>query len=281
MPAWFLRFAAALAVEIPRVAATNSSCKQHAAPARHEPIRGKFTPMTLTAETLRELHRILRQITDLRGRLERGPRQIKAAKANLQALEQAEADAKETLTRAKVAADQKQLQLKERENRIGDLKAKLNLANSNKEYQAIKEQIAADEQANSVLSDEILDALEKIDELQANLEEAKAGVGKQKDELAKVQTRVSEQQAQLESELGRVTAELETVQKRIPADLRAEYDRLVKGRGEEALAQVEGEYCGGCNFKLTAQMMNELLIGKPVFCKNCGSLLYMPENRSV
>ncbi|MEQ8790381.1 MAG: phospholipase [Pirellulaceae bacterium] len=237
--------------------------------------------MTVNAEMLRELHRILRQITDLTGRLERGPKQIKAAKASLAALEQGEAAAKESLTRAKVTADQKQLQLKERENRILDLKTKLNTANSNKEYQALKEQIAADEQANSVLSDEILEALEKIDELQASLDEARVGVGKQKEELAKVQARVSQQQANLEEELGRVNAELESVQKGIPADLRTEYNRLVKGRGENALAQVEGEYCGGCYFSLTAQMINELLIGKPVFCKNCGSLLYMPENRSV
>lgn len=236
--------------------------------------------MTVNTEILRELHRILRQITDLRGRLERGPKQIKAAKANLQTAEQAEAAAKETLTRAKVAADDKQLQLKQRENRILDLKAKLNTANSNKEYQAIKEQIAADEQANSVLSDEILEALEKIDELQADLAGAKQAVGKSQEELKKVQARVNEQQAGLETELARVSAELEQAEAKLPGEIRAEYERQVKSRGENALAQVEGEYCGGCFFSLTAQTLNELLIGKPVFCKNCGSLLYLPEDRS-
>lgn len=236
--------------------------------------------MTVDPQVLRELHRIHRQLADLRGRLERGPKQVKAAKANLEQQEQAEAKARETLTRAKVAADEKQLQLKQREGRIADLKGKLNVATSNKEYQALKEQIGADEQANSVLADEILEALEKIDELQAGLGEAKQNVGKVKEDLEKVQDRVRQQQAGLESELARVTAELEQSEAKLPADLRKEYQRLAKSRGETALAPVEGECCGGCFFTLTSQMMNELYMSKPVFCKNCGSLLYLPEDRS-
>ena len=66
-------------------------------------------------------------------------------------------------------ADDKQLQLKSREDRIEDLRTKLNGANSNKEFQAFKEQIAADEQANLVMQDEVFEALEKIDDLSGKL----------------------------------------------------------------------------------------------------------------
>ncbi len=68
----------------------------------------------------------------------------------------------------------KQLQLREREARIKDLQVKLNTCSSNREYQALKEQIAADQQANSVLSDEILEALERIDVLQAEFTKIQA-----------------------------------------------------------------------------------------------------------
>ena len=43
--------------------------------------------MTDIAVTLRELHRIHRNLTDLRGRLASGPRQIKAGDANIERLE--------------------------------------------------------------------------------------------------------------------------------------------------------------------------------------------------
>ena len=51
--------------------------------------------------------------------------------------------------------------------------------------------------------------------------------------------------------------------------------------GEGALAAVEGEVCGGCYHKLTPQTMNELKMSKVVFCKSCGCMLYLPEERSV
>ena len=56
---------------------------------------------------------------------------------------------------------------------------------------------------------------------------------------------------------------------------------MAKVRGEGALAQVDGEVCGACFQTLTAQMMNELYLSVPVFCKNCGALLYLAEGRGV
>ena len=121
--------------------------------------------MTVTGEALRELHRIHRQLTDLRSRIERGPRQIKAGESSVGKLELEVEQAKELLKRARMTADEKQLHLKSREDRIEEFRTRLNGANSNKEFELLKEQIAADEQANSVQSDEILEGLERIDQL--------------------------------------------------------------------------------------------------------------------
>ncbi|MCG8609221.1 MAG: hypothetical protein MI864_01675, partial [Pseudomonadales bacterium] len=112
--------------------------------------------MAITADVLRELHRIHKQLTDLRDRLDRGPKQIRAADGSVARLNAELEEARETAKRARVQVDEKQLQLRERESRISDLQSKLNSAASNREYQALKEQIAADKQANSVLEDEIL-----------------------------------------------------------------------------------------------------------------------------
>ena len=132
------------------------------------------TTVEISAELLRTLHRIHRQLTDLRGQLERCPRQIKAGE-NFVAKAAADVDAVKTLQKkTKMAGDEKQLTLKTRENRVLELKVKLNSAASNKEFSLLKEQIAADEQANAVLSDEIFEVLENLDVLAGNLEEANA-----------------------------------------------------------------------------------------------------------
>lgn len=239
------------------------------------------TPIKVSASLLRSLHRIQRQRTDLKGRLERGPRQVSASQAMVAQLEAATTEAQEALRRAKMAADEKQLQLKSREDRVRQLEAKLNTAASNREYNAFKEQIAADEKANEVLSDEILEALERIDVLESErLERQRELKQRQEDHAALVAT-IEERMGKLAEELERVEAELAETEAELPGPIRSEYDRIVGSRGEEALAPVEGETCGGCFQLLTSQMMNRLYLGQAVRCPTCGAMMYLPEDRTV
>src|SRR5947207_12874770 len=117
--------------------------------------------MPSLTESLRTLHRIHRQHSDLRDRLERGPRQIRVAEGSVKKTESDLAQAKDAFKHAKMSSDEKQLQLRQREAKLADLQAKLNMAQSNKEYQLLKDQMAADRQANSVLAEEILEARDK------------------------------------------------------------------------------------------------------------------------
>jgi predicted nucleic acid-binding Zn-ribbon protein len=235
--------------------------------------------MTTLTAALRELHRIHRQLTDLRERIARGPKQLRAAEGSVQKCDTELQQAREAAKRMRVHADDKQLQLKEREGRIKDLRSKLNACSSNREYQTLKEQIAADEQANGVLADEILDALERMDELAVKLKSADETLQRVKQEAEKVTGRVTGEHDMLQSELARVQEELKQAEQALPADFRVEYERIAKARGEQALAQVEGETCGGCYQTVTAQTMNLLYLSRPVFCKSCGCLLYLPEDR--
>ena len=237
--------------------------------------------MTITGEALRELHRIHRQLTDLRSRLERGPRQIKAGESSVRKLELEAGQAKEALKRARVAADEKQLHLKIREDRIEELRTKLNGASSNKEFQTLKDQIAADEQANLVMQDEVFEALEKIDELSAKLTASNESLTTVQIETAKISTRVDSEQGKLNSELERVQAELVEAEKNLPEEIKGDYDRMTKARGEGALSQVDGDVCGGCFQTLTTQMMNMLYLSKPMFCPNCGAMMYLAEGRDI
>jgi len=233
--------------------------------------------MTVEAAVLRELHRIHGQLADVRSRLERGPKQVAAREAQVKQLEAALETARQAVRRAKMASDEKQLQLRSNEDRIADLKKKLNACSSNKEFQALKEQIAADEMANSVLSDEILEGFDKVDELETKVAEAQQALAKGQEELEQVRSRVQSERETLEAEVARLSGELEQAESRLPADFKADYRRVVKNRAENSLAPLEGEYCGGCSQMITPQMFNELRLKQPVFCKSCGVILYLPE----
>ncbi len=234
--------------------------------------------MTMAAGALQQLHRIHRQLTDLRERLARGPKQVQAGELNVKRCEKEVGLAKDNYRKARIASDEKQLQLKQRESRLNDLQAKLNAADSNREYQALKEQIEADKTASSVLSDEILEGLESLDALQLLVNTCTENLTKAKDEWQKVKDRVSQQQQGMEIDLARVVSELAQAETVLPDEFREEYQRITRVRGEQAMAQVEGECCGGCYQMLTPQMMNELYLQKPLFCKSCGCLLYLAED---
>src|SRR5688572_32791766 len=98
--------------------------------------------MPRLTESLRALHRIHRQHSDLRDRLARGPRQIQIAEASVKKTETDLTQAKDAFKQCKMASDEKQLQLRQREAKLVDLQAKLNMAQSNKEYQLLKDQMA-------------------------------------------------------------------------------------------------------------------------------------------
>ncbi len=235
--------------------------------------------MAVPAATLRTLHRIHRQLTDLRSRLARGPKQIAFGETSVATFEAAVAAAKEDVKKTQLATNQKELTLKQREAHIEDIRAKLNAANSNKEYQTLVEQIAADEQANSVLSDEILELFDKVEQLEAVVKEKLQDLEKGKAELQKLTDKVENERGSLEADVARLDAERKELEATLPGDVRQDFDRIVGTRGEDGLACVEGEFCGHCNQMINPQMFNEMLLEKMVLCKSCGAVLYLPEDR--
>lgn len=223
---------------------------------------------------LHDLHLKLQAVQE---ELEKGPRLIKA-KENVLAKKQAELDqAKAKFTDQRKLADQKNLQLKTNESKLADLNTKLNMANTNREFDILKGQIAADKMANSVLEDEILDCMEQVDLLKGKITEAEKAVADAKDDVRKMTDQVAAAEAGLKDRTAKLrlaVAEAETV---IPSDFMANYRRLVQAHGAEALAVVENNVCTSCNVSLSPQQGVELRSGRIIFCISCGRMIYAPS----
>jgi predicted nucleic acid-binding Zn-ribbon protein len=233
--------------------------------------------MAVPAELLETLHRIHRQLSDLRDRRDRGPRQVKAREANVAKLEAELAAAQDAVKQAKLLGDRKQLDLKSSEQRIEDYKVKLNTCNSNKEFQTMKEQIAAAEMAGSVLQDEILETLERVDQLELAVNEVKERVAASKTDLAKFRDAVAAEAQVVAGDIKRLEADLLDAEKGLPADFRNDYDRVIRAKGAEGMARMDDGTCEGCGQSITLNQQNNLMLSKPVFCTACGRLLYRGE----
>jgi len=233
--------------------------------------------MSVTAAALKELHRIHQQLAELRDKVERGPKQIRAREANVAQLEANLAAARDRAKQTQMTIDRKQLDLKSGEQKIVDLRVKLNAANSNREYQALIEQIAAAEMAGSVLSDEILESMDKVDQLGTAVKEAELLLAAGKQELEKTRRSIDESAASTRANITKLEAELGTAEKSLPADLKADYNRVVRSKGADSLAVAEEGVCTGCGQQITLNMQNELKLSRLVFCKACGRLLYLTD----
>ena len=223
---------------------------------------------------LQRLHRMLTQLTDIEDRMRRGPIQIRLVKTTEQGFVDALDAKKEELLVVQKDSRAKQSQLQDREHKLEDLRGKLNAADSNKEFQLLKDRIAADEQANSVQSDEIFETLEKIDILEVEFEEAKSNLEKAKSETAGIEKKVADEAVVLKNEDARVRDELAEALKNLSSDLRVLYDRNLKTMGEDTFASTDTKTCGNCNMTLTQQTASNLLSSKPLACNGCGAILY-------
>lgn len=221
-----------------------------------------------------EIHRLHQQLREVQEQMDRGPRLLKLRQqATLQ--KQADLEAQKQKHKAlRLAVDQKSLQLKSNETKIGDLRVKLNQAASNREFDIIRAQIDADTMANSVLEDEILDALEKVDSAQVAVRQLEEAVAAAKAEETRLSTETGATLPGLEARVAELQQALSAAELGLPADFLVQYRRLTQAYGAGALAEVEGNICGSCYVSLPPQLAVQVRAGQILFCKTCGRLLY-------
>ena len=234
---------------------------------------------TVDLSVLRTLHRIHKQLADLKDRRDRGPRQIRAGAAGIKQREDVLNELRETLKTMRKNIDQKQLQMKSNEQKIKDLDTKLNAAASNREYQILKDQIAADKMANSVLEDEIIEMMEQVDIFQPKIAEAEDVLKTTQEKVAAGRNTFEAQAGSILEDIVRLEAELKQREAELPEGIRETYRRLVGKKGEDALAEVVDGACGGCCQQVPLNVQANIRLSQPSFCRTCGRLLYIAEEK--
>jgi uncharacterized protein len=225
---------------------------------------------------LKTLHELRQRLAAVQEEMARGPRQIQARKTALKKKQDELEQKRQALKQLKMTADQKNLQLKTNEAKINDLRAKLNSAGSNREYEILTGQIDADTMANSVLEDEILETLSRVDLVQVEVKTAEQDVKAADEALAKTERDVKAAEEGLKQQSTALAAEVAQAETILPPEVVLQYRRIVQSMGPDALSAVENKACGNCRVQLTAQKLIELGSGKIFFC-TCGCLLYMPN----
>jgi predicted nucleic acid-binding Zn-ribbon protein len=162
-------------------------------------------------------------------------------------------------------------QLKKSQERLASIK-------TNKEYQSLLKEIENLNTINSQIEDQMLECLEKMDDIERVLAD-------RTNEYKKLSERVNKERQTIANEIeknNKRLAELDTEWKKfsskIDPQLLKTYLMVRDKAGEIAVAPVKDAVCRGCNMNIPPQMYNDLQRCDSLkFCPSCQRIIYWKD----
>ncbi len=175
--------------------------------------------------------------------------------------------------------DRKELDLKTNEGEITKYNVQLNSIKTNKEYSALITEIGSKKADMSILEDEILDTMSKLEAANQGLEKATENLRSEEQSLKDLINTVDAEVKVTDTEIEKIKGEQKKYIDLLDEHSLQSYNRLSNIKGGKAIVPVIGNVCGGCSMNITTQTLNELMGSKDlVFCRSCSRILYLDEN---
>lgn len=232
--------------------------------------------MAVDIEQLKQLQVLDKEVFDLQEENKEIPLLISDAVERLEAQKSKVAECEESVKAAKLSMSSKELGMKEKEASITKYSGQLSQVKTNKEYSALQNEIANIKADISVIEEEIIGLLDEVQRVE-NVVKDEQGVldGFQAEHDAK-KKELEEKVKVNEVKIATLDEQKKGLEKDVDPQIFALYDRLVKNKRGQALAEVKGEACGVCRMTLLSQTVNEVMLGENlVFCESCGRILYL------
>ena len=145
---------------------------------------------------------------------------------------------------------------------------------TNKEYDALTNEIANRKIRISTTEEEILKILTNMDDLKEKIKQYKQ-------KLEEVEKNNVTQLVHLREELGSIEDKIKikegdrkNITVRIDKRLLATYERVKRGRGDQVVVTIRKRACGACYKSIPHQMIQEIRKGEIIYtCDNCGRIL--------
>lgn len=229
-------------------------------------------------KTLIDLQRVDQQIADLSSQIETFPSKIQAIEKELNDFIHAHEERQQHLS-----ANQKERRDMEGEiqlirQKISKHKDQLYLVKTNEQYRAMLKEIEGEEANIRVIEDRILEKMIESEELQKQVKEAAGRLDSEKARVAQDKARLETEATACNQEREGLARERQELAAKLGGDILVHYERVRKGRGGMALAEVRNGKCMGCNVLLRPQLYYDVRAGEGLYeCENCARILYSIE----
>ena len=242
--------------------------------------------MTVTDQLLR-VFRVDQQIDGLQTRLRAAERFLNEQGKQLQQIGVKKASAETQLRQVTASAANAEVDIKALDERIDELRERMNSASTNKEYKAMLNEVNTLKEQRGEHESKALELLEKAETLKSQVGELDSAQGERK-KLEGVATDDRDKRAsEIKDKLESLKAERTTLVADVPASALAVYDELrSRLEDEEPMAPIEIAdrrrhefHCGSCMMSLPVEAMASLLShGGLTQCVSCGVILFVEES---
>jgi uncharacterized protein len=232
-------------------------------------------------KTLIDLQRVDQQIADLSSQIETFPSKIQAIEKQLNDFIHAHEERQRHLS-----ANQKERRDMEGEiqlvrQKISKHKDQLYLVKTNEQYRAMLKEIEGEENNIRSIEDRILEKMIESEELQKLVTEAAGRLDSEKARVAQEKASLEAASKARKEERDLSVRERQELAAKLSEDILVHYERVRKGRGGMALAEVRNGKCMGCNVILRPQLYYDVRAGEGLYeCENCARILYSSERLS-
>lgn len=232
-------------------------------------------------DAIKQLLNVQAQDSDydrLRGEASAIPAKITALKNEIQANKAALEAAKKDLTQFQLTKKQKDIDLDMREGAIRKHSGELNAVKTNEAYKALMGEIEKAKQEKSVLEDEVLVLMDKIDQASKVWKEKEASAKGVENGLQQQISEWESKQKALETAAEQKKQERDGLVAALPAKLREPYEGLRSHKRTNAVVPIRKEQCTGCHMRVSQNLINEVQRGQKLMtCESCSRIVYLEE----
>jgi len=174
-----------------------------------------------------------------------------------------------------ISRKEKEGDLKAKEEAVKKHQAQLYQVKTNQEYTALEKEIGSVTADSSLLEEEIITLLDRVDEIKKKIAKEKEILDEERKKADAEKMMMESQRKAAEAEYENLSGKRKEFASKINKDALAKYERILYKRDGLAMVPVLGGACGGCNMNLPPQVINEAKMKKKLtFCGNCARILY-------
>jgi len=152
---------------------------------------------------------------------------------------------------------------------------------TNKEYDALTNEIVNRKLKISSTEEEILKALTSMDDLKEKIKQYKQKLEEVEKYNTAQLTFLKKELSSIQDKIKIKMGERKNVTVRIDKRLLSTYERVKQGRGNKVVVTIKKRACGGCFKAIPPQKIQEIREGNRIFtCDNCGRILLWTEESS-